>query len=156
MAISDETKFVARPYAPARDEVSDRPTGELVQELFQEAKSLVREEIRLAKAEIRSEAKGVGKSAGLMGAGGIIAHVALFCFAAFVCLLLAAVMPAPLAAFLTTVIFGGVGAALLIAGKKRLKAAHLKPETTLKTLQEDSTWMKNTWQSVKSHDRAHA
>jgi len=142
------------PVVPTRTGSDDIPTKQLVRDLVQETQHLVKEEIHLAKLELKDEAKRVGKGAGAMGAAGVLGHVALLCFAACVGLLLATVMPGWVAAFLTTLLFGGIAAGLFFWGKKRVQ--NLKPERTIQSLEEDRRWMKDTLQRVKSHNHATA
>jgi hypothetical protein len=138
------------------DGVQGRPAKDLIQEMISEGQHLLREEVRLAKAEITAEAKEAGKNVGIMGAGGVIAHVALFCFAACLTLLLAGAMPAWIAAFIVTLVYAAVGGALFFWGKNLAAEKSLKPEHTMRTLEEDKRWMKSTAQNMKSRVRANA
>jgi uncharacterized membrane protein YqjE len=130
------------------------PTKALVKDLLQETQHLVREEVHLAKLELREEAKRVGKGAGAMGAAGVMGHVALLCFAACIGLLLATAMAGWVAALLTTLLFGAIAGGLFFWGRKNVQ--NLKPERTVKTLEEDREWMKDTLQRVKSRSHASA
>jgi len=136
------------------DGLQRRPTKALVDELLLEGQHLIREEVHLAKIQIRDEAKKVGKGAGAVGGAGIAAHTALLCFAACLVLALAGVMKAWVAALIVTVLFAGAAAGLFFWGRQRLKEA--KPTEVVQNLQEEKQWMKDTLYRVKSHTHANA
>jgi uncharacterized membrane protein YqjE len=138
----------------AGDGLSSQPVAALMRELAQEGQHLVREEVRLAKLELREEAQRLGKGAGAMGAAAVVGHVALLCFATMLILALAGGMKAWVAATVVMVLFAGAAAGLFFWGKSRLE--NLKPEQTLRTLEEDRRWMKETVQRVKSRSHASA
>ena len=52
---------------PPGDNGSDKQLGEIVSEVSEKATLLVREEIELAKAEVLSKAKTMGRGAGIAG-----------------------------------------------------------------------------------------
>jgi hypothetical protein len=136
------------------DDVRTLPTKELIAGLMEQGRFLIKEEIRLAKTEIRSEAKVAGASAGAIGAGGVIAHTGWLVLAAAVVILLNLVMPLWAAALLVAVAFIVVGGVLAKGGITKLKRVNLKPEETVQTLQEDKQWLKETMRGATS--RAHA
>jgi len=65
------------------------------------------------------------------------------------------VMKAWVAAFIVMALFAAVAGGLFYWGRSRLQTVH-KPEQTLKNLEEDKRWMKDTLHKVKSHTRANA
>ncbi len=116
--------------------------GDITSDLFRNALSLVRDEIRMASAEMSQKVVEAGKSSTLLTAGGVILY------AGFLFLLLAAALGlslviAPVFAFL---VVGAaaliVGAILTITGKKRL-SADILPSETIDTAREDTKWMRN-------------
>lgn len=139
-----------------RSRYEETPTKELLQALMGQAKVLLREEVRLAKEEVRAEAKEVGKSAGLMGAGGVLLHTGLLVSAAFLVALLALWMPVWGAALIVAVVLLGAGAVVVATGRNKLKETQLKPEQTLRTLEEDKAWMKRTMHAGTSKRHATA
>lgn len=156
MAFVDKVKetLSVQDTAQFRHHDGERPLKDVVRDIVTESQHLVREEVRLAKAELREEAKRVAKGAGAMGAAGILGHVALFCFAACLIAALAGGMKVWVAALVTTLLFAGGAAGCFFWGRQRLK--NLKPEQTLRTLEEDRRWMKDTLQRVKSPSPANA
>lgn len=137
------------------DDVSRRPTGELVKEFFAEAQHLIRGEVALAKAEVKHEAKKLGRGAGALGAAGLLGHTAFLAFTAGFVLLLGTFMPWWLGAVIVAVLYG-IGAAVLAKGGiTKIKAVH-PPERTIHSLKEDSRWAKETIRNAKSDSHANA
>ena len=98
-----------------------RPSiGELVSTLSEKLSQLVRDEIRLAKAELAAKAKHAGTGAGLLGAA---AFLGFFAFAGLVTaaiLGLATVLAPWLAALIVAVVLLIIAAILGMAGKRSL------------------------------------
>jgi uncharacterized membrane protein YqjE len=57
------------------EELSDRPVGDLVQQLSHQTAALVRQEMRLAQVELQEKGKRAGIGAGMFGGAGLVAHV---------------------------------------------------------------------------------
>jgi uncharacterized membrane protein YqjE len=88
----------------------ERSVGELVSELTDEVKRLVRDEIQLARFELRHKGRRMGTGAGLLGMAGLFALFGTATLIAAAVLALALVMPA----WLSALLIGGV--LLLVAG----------------------------------------
>ena len=132
----------------------ERPTAELIKELFAEGRVLVKEELRLARAEAKVEAKKAARAGAAFGAGGVLMHLALFPLVACLVAIFDAFLPLWLAALVVTVLVAGAGAAAIFYGKKRLET--LEPERTVRTFKEDKEWARDTMQSIRSHRHGHA
>lgn len=139
----------------SQEDLHQRPVGTLVSEILDQARTLVRAEVKLAKAELRDEAKKLGRGAGLAAGGAVLLAVGGLVLVAFLVLALAEVMPAWAAALIVSVLFIGAGAAVGYFGLQRLKAVR-GPEKTIQTLQEDSQWASRTMHAVKSKQPVHA
>ena len=134
--------------------MEERPIGELVSELFAEGKTLLREEVRVAKAEVRAEAKKAARAGAALGAGGVVLHAALLLVAATLVLALDTFLPAWLSALVVTVLFAVGGWAAISYGKQRL--AETEPSRAVKNLKEDGRWAKETMRSIKSNVHGNA
>lgn len=132
----------------------ERGTGELVKELIAHAQNLVREEVRLARVELRDEAKKAARGSALTGAGAVVAYVGMLALTA--CLILA--LATAMAAWLAALIVGGVlliiGGAIVATGVGKLR--DLGMNETRKTLEEDGRWAKETMREIRSSNRANA
>jgi hypothetical protein len=52
---------------------NDRPLSELVQDLSRQTSTLIRQEMRLAQAELAEKGRHAGKGAGMFGSAGLVA-----------------------------------------------------------------------------------
>jgi Flp pilus assembly protein TadB len=119
-------------------DTSQRSTSELVKTASEQISRLVRDELRLAQAELAQKGKHAGIGAGLFGAGGLIALYGVAALITAVVLLLAYVMPAWLAAVIVGVVLLGVAAVLALAGKKQVShATPPMPEDAVRNVKAD-------------------
>jgi MFS family permease len=101
----------------------DRPTAELVRDLSQQATTLVRQELELAKLELAEKGKKVGVGAGLVGAGGLLALFGGGALVAAAILGLATALEGWLAALVVAVVLLALAGVLALVGKKRAQSA---------------------------------
>ena len=119
-----------------RPEVHGRSVGELIGEVSNDLSTLMRQELALAKAEVKAEATKTGKAAGMLGGAGFAGYmVALFTSIAL-WWALANGMDEGWAALIVAALWAVVGAVLYSLGRSRLKSVHPKPERTVQTLKE--------------------
>ena len=140
--------FHERPTAPAPpppplSTASEPSLGDLIGEIGQDLSQLVRDEIELAKAEIKQESAKAGKAVGMLGGAGYAGHVVLLFGSLTVVFALANVMDPAWAALIVTALWAVVGGVLYAAGRKRLRTVNLKPEQTVETLKEDARWARH-------------
>ncbi len=107
------TRATAPPPAP-----EDASTGQLVGQLTEQISRLVRDEARLAQAEVTQKAKRLGIGAGLFGGAGLFAFLGLAVLVAAAVLALALVLPGWLAALVAAVVLLAVAGVLALVGKK--------------------------------------
>lgn len=117
--------------------------GELVGAISKDLSRLVRDEIELAKAEIKQDSAKAGKAAGMLGGAGYAGHLVLLLGSLTVIFALANVMDAAWAALIVTGVWAIAGAILFVTGRKRMRAVNFKPEQTVETLKEDARWARN-------------
>ena len=116
----------------------DRPLGELVQDLTRQTSTLIRQEMRLAQAELTEKGRHAGKGAGMFGGAGLVALYGVVALIAAAILGLATVLDPWIAA-------AAIGAGLLLVagilaltGKKELEeAGPPKPEQAIDSVQLD-------------------
>lgn len=154
----DPSRRTSKGYYDLRDGTSaesGRSTGELVKELIGETQHLVREEIRLAKAEFKDDAQAAVKSAVKVSAGGVLAHTAGLTLVAAVVLLLSNWIPPFLAAFLVAVALGVAG--FLFAQRGVEQAKRIRPgQQVTETMKENQQWLKQTKRDLRSSAHASA
>jgi uncharacterized membrane protein YqjE len=125
--------------------------GELFKQLSSELSTLVRQELKLAQAEMTEKGKRAGRGAGMFGGAGVFAVVALGTFSAVLIAALAKAMDVWLAALIVTAIWAAVAAALATRGRQRVaQATPAVPEQTVETIKEDAQWART---QLKSESR---
>ena len=102
---------------PPRDP-KDASTGELISQLTEQLSTLVRDEARLAQAEVTQKAKRLGIGAGLFGGAGLFAFFGLAALVTTAILALDLLLPAWLAALIVAVVLFAVAGILALVGKK--------------------------------------
>ena len=119
-----------------------RSLGQIVGDITSDMSTLVRQEIDLAKTEMKQEVGRLGKGAGMLGAAGLAGYFTLFFLSFALTYLLDNWMPVELAALIVAVLWGIVAAVLALRGRKEMKEANPQLPTTQQTLKEDAQWAK--------------
>lgn len=114
--------------------------GELFAELSDETRTLIRQEMLLAKTELSEKASVVGKDVGSMVAGGAVAYLGLAILLASVVIGLGHAIGYGWSALLIGVITLAVGGFLVMSGLSDMKKRNLKPEKTVQSIQETKQW----------------
>ena len=116
----------------------DRPLGELVQDLSRQTSTLIRQEMRLAQAELAEKGRHAGKGAGMFGGAGVVALYGVGGLVAAAILGLATVIEPWIAAAAIGAVLLLVAGVLALTGKKELdEAGPPKPEQALESMQRD-------------------
>ena len=135
---------------PRRDELHEQPIGDLLKQLASETSTLVRQELDLAKAEMREKGRKAGPGIGMIGAAGGMALLAAGALTAFLILALDGAVPNWLAALVVALVYGAVAAALYLRGKEKVDdAGSPAPRQTIETLKEDVEWAKHPTTSAR-------
>jgi len=122
----------------------DRSLGELFSDLSQQTAELIRQEMRLAKAELSDKLSDVGKHMAMIAAAAVFGLAALMAVTAGVVLLLVEVGVEPwLAAVITAVVMGIVAFLLAQSGIAALRKKSIAPVETIDSLKETTQWLKN-------------
>jgi len=136
-------------------DVEGTSVGQLIGDVTRDLSTLMRQELELAKAELKADANKAtgevkaqgakaGKGAGMLGGAGYGGHmVALFLSLALMWALGSAI-PMGWAALIVAVLWGVIAAVLFVMGRKQLKTIDFsglkninpKPEQTVETLQQ--------------------
>jgi uncharacterized membrane protein YqjE len=122
---------------------SDATLGALVHDMTQQMSTLVRDEMRLAQAEMTEKGKKAGIGIGLFSAAGLLAFFGLATVIATVVLALALVMPAWLAALIVAVVLFAAAGVVALLGKNNVRrATPAKPVRAIEGLKEDLATVK--------------
>ena len=130
-------------FDPAEEDPSQTSVGELIGEISDDLSKLFRQEVELAKAEVRQEAQKAGKAAGMLGGAGFAGYLTVLFLSLALAWGLGNVMDYGWAALIVAVIWGIVAAVLFVSGKKKIKDVDPMPRRTVETLKEDAQWLKN-------------
>lgn len=117
--------------------------GEIITEITSDLSRLFRQEVELAKAEMRQEAKKAGKAGGMFGVAAIAGLMVVVLLSFALVYALDAIMPAGWAALIVAVLWGIVGAVAFVTGRKQAKEINPVPQQTVETLKEDAQWLRN-------------
>jgi hypothetical protein len=128
----------------------DESMGALFKQLSDELSTLVRQELRLAQAEMTEKGKKASVGIGMFGGAGVTTFLALQALTACVIALLATAMDVWIAALIITVVYAAGAGVLALTGKKQVsEATPPVPEQTVDTLKEDVQWAKTQLPSGK-------
>jgi hypothetical protein len=117
-------------------DVSQASIGELIGEVSRDLSTLMRQELELAKAEIKTEVTKTGKAAGMLGGAGFAGYMVLLFLSIALWWGLENVMDAGWAALIVAAVWAVIGAVLYARGRNTMRTVHPKPERTVETVQE--------------------
>lgn len=127
-----------------------RSIADLFRELSGEGRTLVRQEVELAKAELAEKARLYARNTGSMAVGGALLLVAALAIGTAVTygliVLFDAFLPFEVAVWLAPLVLGGILAAVGLSMIRKAKTAMseegVMPQRTIATLREDKNWVK--------------
>ncbi len=126
--------------AQVRDDAS---LGDLFSRLAEETSSLVRQEVRLAKAELRESAQEAGRSIASLLIGGAVAYAGFLAILAAIIVGLGQLgLPWWLSALIVGIVVVAIGYVLISRARSGLQASNLMPDRTIESLKEDREWVK--------------
>ena len=134
-----------------REDLHEQPIPELLKQLGNELTTLVRQELDLARAEMREKGRKAGPGIGMIGAAGGVALLAAGALTAFLILALDGVMPNWLAALIVGLVYAAIAGVLYVSGKHRVEEAGSPvPKKTIESVKEDVQWAKHPTTSAKT------
>jgi hypothetical protein len=124
------------------DAPSDASLGGLVGQLTTDLGALLRDEVQLAKVELKEDVTHAAKVGGLFGAAGFAGYLTVVLLSFAAAWGLAEAVPIGVAFLIVGIVWGVVGAVLFAAGRARMRDLDMKPEQTIETMQENVQWAK--------------
>ncbi|GAA4029902.1 MULTISPECIES: phage holin family protein [Streptomyces] len=125
------------------DAGAQEPVGDLVQRASQQLSQLVRDEMRLAQAEMTEKGKRFGKGGGLFGGAGLMGVLTLQALVATVIAALSLAMDVWVAALIVTGVLAAVTALMAALGKQQVsKASPPTPQRTVDRVKADAAEIK--------------
>jgi hypothetical protein len=134
---------------PTESNVNDQQLVELLSALRGEAGSLLRQEVALAKVEIREKLRLTATGVALLCGAALLGVLTAAAATATAVLGLAIVLPAWAAALVVAFVEGVAAVILALRGRARVGAATpFTPERTVQTVREDIEWAKHQMSSA--------
>ena len=122
---------------------ADATLGELFSELTTDMSGLLRDELALAKVELKEEITKAGRAGGMFGAAALAGYMTIVLLSFAAAWGLAELMAIGWAFLIVGAIWGVAGGFLFLRGRDQLEKVNLKPAQTIDTLKEDVQWAKN-------------
>lgn len=123
----------------------DESVGELVKQASEQISQLLRQEMRLAQAEMKQKGKRFGLGGGLFGGAGLVAVLALQAVVATAVIALDLVWPLWLSALVVTAVLCVVAGVLAAAGKKQIdRGTPPAPQQTVDNVKADIAQIKES------------
>ncbi len=113
----------------AHQRADNASLGELLGDVTRDLSTLMRQEVELAKAELKQSATKAGKGGGMLAGAGVAGHFVLVFLSLALMFGLGALMPLGWAAVIVAVIWGIIAAVLASKGRKELKQVQGLPQT---------------------------
>jgi len=117
------------PPSTAHVKADNASLGELLGDVTRDLSTLMRQEVDLAKAELKQTTTRAGKGAGMLAGAGIGGHFVLLFLSLALMWALGAVMALGWAALIVAVIWAIIAAVLASIGRKELKQIKGLPQT---------------------------
>ncbi|MCU1583893.1 MAG: hypothetical protein JWM49_449 [Microbacteriaceae bacterium] len=114
---------------PSEQKAATTSLGDLLGEVTRDMSTLLRQEIDLAKAELSETAKRAGKGAGLAGAAGYAALMAVFFLSVALWWALGHLIDNGWSAVVVAVIWAIIGLVLYLRARKELRTVRGAPQT---------------------------
>lgn len=111
--------------------------ADLISRLGDDVTTLFRQEVELAKVELKHEGVRAARAGVMLGAAAVLGLVTVLLLAWTIAWGLAEVLPVWAAFLVTTLLFGAIAAGLAMTGKKRMEQVDLTPRQTMESLQQD-------------------
>lgn len=123
------------PYTDPHAKAETASLGELLGDVTRDMSTLMRQEVALAKVEVKESATRAGKGGGMLAGAGVAGHFAVLFLSIALWQALGALVGLGWSALLVAVVWGIVAAVLASMGRKELKSIKGIPQTS-ETLQE--------------------
>ena len=117
------------PPSAAHVKADNASLGELFGDVTRDLSTLMRQEVELAKAELKQSTSRAGKGAGMLAGAGVGGHFVLLFLSLALMWALGAVMALGWAALIVAVIWAIIAAILASVGRKELKQIKGLPQT---------------------------
>ncbi|MDI3194040.1 phage holin family protein [Pseudarthrobacter sp. AL07] len=129
------SQIPAPPPSAAHAKADNTSLGDLLGEVTRDLSTLMRQEVELAKAELKESASKAGRGGGMLAGAGVAGHFVLLFLSIALWVALGGLMGLGWSAVVVAVIWGVIAAVLASVGRRELKTIKGMPQTA-ETLQE--------------------
>lgn len=131
--------YPADPQPPAgaharHEDVGDVSLGQLVGDVTRDLSTLMRQELALARAELKQEASKTAKGAGALGGAGFAGYMTILFLSIALWWALSHLVGHSWSALVVAVLWGIVAAVLAAVGRRKFREVNPTPERTVDTL----------------------
>jgi hypothetical protein len=116
--------------------MTELSVGQLMGELTRDLSTLMRQELALARAELRQEATKTAKGAGAFGGAGFAGYLAVLFMSIALWWALSRLVGLGWSALIVAALWGIVAAVLAVTGRNKLRQIHPTPERTVDSLKQ--------------------
>ena len=116
--------------------VSDVSIGQIMGNITSDLSTLMRQEVALAKAEMKVEASKAGKAAGMLGGAGFAGYMTILFLSLALWAALGSEMGLGWSGLIVAALWGIAAAVLFVIGRNKMKEVNPKPEQTVETVSE--------------------
>jgi len=127
---------------PVESRGDGRSIGSILGEVAEDFTRLVRQQLELAKVELKEEAQAAGRAGAMFGVAAVAGLMVVVLLSFGLVFALAEVMPPGWAAVIVAVLWLVVGGIAFAVGRQRLRAVK-GPEKSVQTVKEDMRWLRN-------------
>lgn len=128
---------------PEQDLRSKPSAGQLLSDITMDVQTLFRQEIQLAKAEIREDVAQSVRAAGMLATASFAGHMVIVLLSLAAMFGLSTLLGLGWSALIVAGVWALIGGGLFAAGRSRLRAVSPKPERTIESLKEDAEWLRH-------------
>ncbi|MET3162090.1 MULTISPECIES: phage holin family protein [unclassified Arthrobacter] len=129
------SQIPAPPPSAAHAKADNTSLGDLLGEVTRDLSTLMRQEVELAKAELKESASKAGRGGGMLAGAGVAGHFVLLFLSIALWVALGGLMGLGWSAVVVAVIWGVIAAVLASVGRRELKTVKGMPQTA-ETLQK--------------------
>lgn len=134
---------VSRSAVKANTVSEDMSIGQLVSEATADLQQLMRQEVALAKAEMRDEAKKAVRAGGMFGGAGFAGYMMIVVLSFAAVFGLSHVIDLAWSALVIGGLWGIIAGLMAFVGRMQLRRFSPKPQRTVETLKEDAQWVRH-------------
>lgn len=114
---------------PSEQKAESTSLGDLLGEVTSDLSTLMRQELELAKAELKQSATRAGRGAGMLGGAGYAAMMTIFFLSIALWWAIGSLTGLGWSAVIVAVVWGVVALVLFLTGRKQLKSVEGAPRT---------------------------